>query len=408
MQSDQISTQYIDASLDSLFESSCFEGSGLTWLPWVGRNYKKQKDKILIVAESHYSNEVNPEKAKKDIKKWQNEKKLTRDVVTECPINGEWSNITFGNLHRALLGTTDFESFRLWQEIAFYNFIQRPMQYRYDFKERPTYTDFLEGWKTFVSANKILRPSLCIFIGLAASNTFNQAFDDLGLSHSKISWGDPLNNVYKRNPVTFKMDGHEVKILFIKHTSKYFSWELWNQYLNNEAHDEIESLKKIVNISSKHAIEKSIEYFPITSKKERTTDLPWWLTHKPVLACRYEDASLSTEDAKFISIGKATYDTDCASVKIWRRTSDDRKWSRQSEEIPIHRVGLCMQMLLSAIRISQSPDGEYPTKTALNEEIQTEDCVPFLKNAIQSDRESIKKSLIEISKLMDEIDIEKI
>lgn len=400
-------SQFLDTSFDYLFERSMQEGSGLTWLPWVGKNFKRRKHKVLVIAESHYSNEINPEKAKEDIVKWLDEKNLTRDVVTECPINGEWPNVTFSNLHRAILGTTEFETFKLWQEIAFYNFVQRPMEYRSDFRERPTYSDFLSGWKTFLTAVDILKPSLCIFVGVAASNSFNQAFDDLGISHSTMSWGDQLNNVYKRCPVDISAGGNKTKIIFIKHTSTYFSWEQWNQFLNYEARDVIESLKALIAPALPFISSEPLPRTQISDKRQRTSQLPSWLAHKPVLACRYEDATLSNEDAKFISIGKATYDSDCASIKIWRRTADDRRWSRQSEEIPIHRVGLCMQMLLSAIRLSQSKDGVIPSETSLREEMQTDDCLSFLKHSIKSDWDSIKKSLIEVKKLLDEIDIEK-
>jgi len=44
----------------------------------------------------------------------------------------------------------------------------------------------------------------------------------------------------------------------------------------------------------------------------------------------------------------------------------------------------------------------------LMEEIQSEDCISFLKSAIEADGGAIKMSLLEIRKLMDEIDFEKI
>ena len=72
------SDQFLDTSFDSLFEGSIKEGSGLTWLPWVGKNFKNRKHKILIIAESHYSDEVNPEKAIEDIAKWLEKKPDTR------------------------------------------------------------------------------------------------------------------------------------------------------------------------------------------------------------------------------------------------------------------------------------------------------------------------------------------
>jgi len=394
--------------LDSHFERSRREGSGLTWYPWVGKNYQKQKHRILVVAESHYTDEVSPQKAQENVKKYFNDVQLTRDVVAGCPINGDWSNVTFSNMHRALLGTTDFEGYRFWQEIAFYNFIQRPMQIRGDLRERPTPEDFFAGWKTFISVAELLQPSCCIFIGLAASNYLNQALDDLGIEHTALTWGDTLNNVYLRNPVTISIKSRKVDTLFIKHTSTFFSWECWNEYLNKHVSKEISYLKDLIHTHSQPNSESSKNEAPISLNKVRTSGLPSWLSHKPVLACRYEDASLSVEDAKFISIGKATYGQDCASIKIWRKTKDENRWSRQSEEVPIHRVGYLMQMLLAAVRLVQAPDGEPPVESALREEIQTEDCISFLRKAISSDREAIKKSLSEIKRLINGIDIESI
>ncbi len=40
-------------------------------------------------------------------------------------------------------------------------------------------------------------------------------------------------------------------------------------------------------------------------------------------------------DVKALSIGTAQYDFDEISLKVWRHTGI--KWSRQNEELPLHR-----------------------------------------------------------------------
>lgn len=69
--------------------------------------------------------------------------------------------------------------------------------------------------------------------------------------------------------------------------------------------------------------------------------LPQNLGHKPLIedtTYKQTDASFygAPTDAEAISIGKAIYDQNEISVKLWRYGNS--KWSRQSEELPLHRV----------------------------------------------------------------------
>ncbi|MFA6860534.1 MAG: DUF6530 family protein [Clostridia bacterium] len=70
--------------------------------------------------------------------------------------------------------------------------------------------------------------------------------------------------------------------------------------------------------------------------------IPTLLKHKPVIVSEdYDkiDGRIVSSDAKGLSIGLAQWNDRGKvdiSAKIWRYTGD--KWSRQSEEMPIHRV----------------------------------------------------------------------
>ncbi|MGC4882204.1 DUF6530 family protein [Providencia hangzhouensis] len=75
--------------------------------------------------------------------------------------------------------------------------------------------------------------------------------------------------------------------------------------------------------------------------------IPNHLSHKPVIRLEnyadidgeYARTETQDTDTEGLSIGLAmwgTKDKPALSAKVWRHTGD--KWSRQSEEMPIHRV----------------------------------------------------------------------
>lgn len=71
--------------------------------------------------------------------------------------------------------------------------------------------------------------------------------------------------------------------------------------------------------------------------------IPTQLKHKPVIVCEnYENIdgrNAYNSDAKGLSLGLAQWNDRGnveISAKVWRYTGD--KWSRQSEELPLHRV----------------------------------------------------------------------
>lgn len=72
-------------------------------------------------------------------------------------------------------------------------------------------------------------------------------------------------------------------------------------------------------------------------------NIPTSLKHKPVVVCEnYEQVdgrNAYTSDAKGLSLGLAQWNDRGKvdiSAKVWRHTGG--KWSRQSEELPLHRV----------------------------------------------------------------------
>jgi hypothetical protein len=98
-------------------------------------------------------------------------------------------------------------------------------------------------------------------------------------------------------------------------------------------------------------------------------EIPVSLKHKPVVVSdeynRIDGRNPPTTDAKGLSLGLAQWNDRGKvdiSAKIWRHTGE--KWSRQSEEMPLHRVLdlailICRAKLYFAERYRKK-DADYP------------------------------------------------
>lgn len=85
--------------------------------------------------------------------------------------------------------------------------------------------------------------------------------------------------------------------------------------------------------------------------------VPRHLSHQPLIVIEdYEQQDgyyAPSSDAKGLSLGLAQWNPEDISVKVWRYTGN--KWSRQSEELPLHRnLDLSILIVLSFILSTDS------------------------------------------------------
>ncbi|MEX9226034.1 DUF6530 family protein [Providencia rettgeri] len=122
-------------------------------------------------------------------------------------------------------------------------------------------------------------------------------------------------------------------------------------------------------------------------------DIPNHLSHKPII--KLEKYSLidgeyaGKTDTEGLSIGLAMWSTDklpALSAKVWRYTGD--KWSRQSEELPLHRVIdlaslICASKLFAETdTVPVDSDNEFNITIANNQKL-----IDVLKKVIESDKD---------------------
>jgi len=85
---------------------------------------------------------------------------------------------------------------------------------------------------------------------------------------------------------------------------------------------------------------------------------PRTLKHRPVVLVDYADHdgfyAAGRTDCRYLSLGWAQYDPRQLSVKTLRHTGD--RWSRQSEEMPLHRCIDAVALIAEAVAQSDGAD----------------------------------------------------
>lgn len=158
--------------------------------------------------------------------------------------------------------------------------------------------------------------------------------------------------------------------------------------------------------------------------------IPTTLKHKPVIVCEnYEnvDGKYAYEsDAKGISLGLAQWNDRGKvdiSAKVWRHTGG--KWSRQSEELPLHRVldlaiMVCRAKLhfQDAYRHEKLYDPENPvidrigvqgdamTISVCEENERIDEDIQLFNQALSDDGELLGERLRTLSRIMKEMGYE--
>ena len=128
--------------------------------------------------------------------------------------------------------------------------------------------------------------------------------------------------------------------------------------------------------------------------------IPKNLQHKPIIAVdnydKIDGHYTSNTDARALSIGEAQYGKNEISAKVLRHTG--KNWSRQSEELPIHRT-LDLAILIVASMLPQSNVGKSISQR-LGEEIVDPDKYQILERYYKTHDYVLKPRLEELKDLL--------
>jgi hypothetical protein len=234
--------QYIDL-IDTTLDSKFSAVPNLRWTPWVGKRFQKKiSPKLLIVGESHYAKARDNETIEEVQEKEERNKELTREVIWECPISKDWKNPTLDKVGRIFVGDGNYKRRDFWQDVAFYNFVQRMVHY-VEPPERPSENDFTSGWVVFYDVLRIVKPDYCVFLGSQARHTFWSSMKRLGIEFADQKRSEQIGRCWSYRAEII-LAGRSVPIVFIQHPGKYFSSPAWHDYLLRRYPIEIAEFKK--------------------------------------------------------------------------------------------------------------------------------------------------------------------
>lgn len=199
--------------------------SHLFFKPFIGRDYSDGgifKKRILIVGESHYCEDACEDCGKDKTSKCT---RFTIDTVNDYLQFGDtdgWRN-TFLKFERSLVGhtTTPEESRRIWQSVAFYNYVQRAMNAA---RQSPDDMDFKSSAPAFSEVLDALQPDLAIVWGRR-----------LWERMSDRQW-EPLPDKdiegYTVESGNYVLDsGKRVLATYVYHPSTGYDWNFWHKII---------------------------------------------------------------------------------------------------------------------------------------------------------------------------------
>jgi hypothetical protein len=198
----------------------------LTWLPWIGE-HSSGTSSLLLLGESFYE----------DGDGWLRRKEAIRNLVRNHGLQSDLLQFRkskfFRNVEYTLLAKPQSsleERKALWASVRYMNLVQRPMS---SIKERPIPVDFDLGWQVVLDVAKIIRPAVCVRLGLAGIGRLGRL-----LATKKTGWKYDATDFSKR-PIVINLqhEGYQLQIVCIKHPSGSFGYKPheWAQVLYEAA-----------------------------------------------------------------------------------------------------------------------------------------------------------------------------
>lgn len=230
-----------DISHDDEFEKNPV----LKWWPWIGMEFKNAKYKTLILGESTYIWEAeNTEENKRKAEEARIRERISRNdhlriLHQNHALDFDRASKYVRNIERAIFQSkapSDADKGKLWASVVYHNLVLRPMS---TLKDRPTDTDYADGWEEMLKLAMLLEIDQCIVYGLEWKKIkallsilkLRKEREELTFERQKITQKIGNSTPYV---ITIKTNGRPLKILFIRHPSSFFNWKKWGAVIATE------------------------------------------------------------------------------------------------------------------------------------------------------------------------------
>ncbi|CAG9183877.1 hypothetical protein CURE108131_19155 [Cupriavidus respiraculi] len=210
----------ISGAYDHLFAGR----ATLPWWPWIGSHFEASTTKTMIVGESVY--------------RWQPESKVfeeryarpdgLRITHTNHALQFDRVSPYVRNVERAIFRTarpSHDQKNSLWSSVAYHNLVLRPLASSH---VRPSDEDYRTGWTELLDLCDLLDIGQCLVYGLESPK--RQALKYVAAQRQMtcaIQKVGPKIGSHQPRVARLTMGDRQLKLLFIRHPSAFFSWKRW-------------------------------------------------------------------------------------------------------------------------------------------------------------------------------------
>lgn len=132
------------------------------------------------------------------------------------------------NIERAIYGApapSDDQKRAFWSSVAYHNLVLQPLK---SIEKRPCHTQYLKGWQEFFDLSRLMAIDQGIVYGLEAKKV-SALMEAIKLRGASFRQSTLPTKVGRTRPrlITIFDDDRELKLLFIRHPSAFFSWRQW-------------------------------------------------------------------------------------------------------------------------------------------------------------------------------------
>ncbi|PZX34294.1 hypothetical protein C7416_101578 [Cupriavidus phytorum] len=217
--------EYLDLSYDVQFASR----PSLPWLPWVGKDFAHSAVKTMVLGESVY--EWNP--AKGSAGKLFAEPSGLRVLHRSCSMDFKRESKYVRNIERAILQATrpkPEQKSRFWTSVVYHDLVLDLLASR---RHRPKPEQFNDGWREVFDLWGILGIEQCLVYGVQSADELKVACEARGLPCTVKKLKTKVGQCAPRYG-TVTVNGREVRLLFVRHPSRCFSWRKWGPIIRGQ------------------------------------------------------------------------------------------------------------------------------------------------------------------------------
>jgi hypothetical protein len=212
---------FLDLSFDAQFEAR----PTLPWLPWVGCGYQASRVRTMVVGESVYDWSEN-ECQREAFKERYARRDALRRTHTNHAMNFRLDTPYVRNVERAVYGLTrpaDALKHGLWTTVAYHNLVLEVLKTG---KHRPGKKQFARGWEEALDLCELLAAEQVLVYGVGSADALKDVAIEKGMD-CRIRKLRPAINRCLPRVGTLDTGTAKLKLLFIRHPSAFFSWDLW-------------------------------------------------------------------------------------------------------------------------------------------------------------------------------------